>query len=86
MELTSKKQTAVVAISTVEAEYVALSKGHVMVIHFRNGLESMNQDPEHATVVFEHNTGAVSLSRSAKNHPAHQAHRCKISPCMSGLW
>ena len=35
VEWTAKKRT-VVAISTVEAEYVALSKGCVMVIHFRN--------------------------------------------------
>ena len=42
VDWTSKKQT-VVAISTVEAEYVALSKACVMVIHCRNLLQSMNE-------------------------------------------
>ena len=65
VEWTSKKQT-VVAISTVEAEYVALSKGCVMVI--RNLLESMNPKRQ-ATVAFEGKTGAVSLSRSVKITP-----------------
>ena len=58
----SKKQT-VVAIPTVEVEYVAMSKGCVMVLHFR--LESMNDKQEQATVMFEDHSGAVSLSRSA---------------------
>ena len=58
----SKKQT-VVAIPTVEVEYVAMSKGCVMVLHFR--LESMNGKQEQATVMFEDHSGAVSLSRSA---------------------
>ena len=64
----STKQT-VAAMSTVEAEYVAISKGCVMVLHFRNLLESMNEKQEQATVMFEENSGAVSLSRSAKRTP-----------------
>ena len=55
-----------VAISTVEAEYVAMSKACVMILHFRNLLESINEKQKQATVVFEDNSGAVSLSRSVK--------------------
>ena len=68
MDWRSTKQT-VAAMSTVEAEYVAISKGCVMVLHFRNLLESMNEKQEQATVMFEENSGAVSLSRSAKRTP-----------------
>ena len=65
MDWRSTKQT-VVAISTVEAEYVAMSKACVMILHFRNLLESINEKQKQATVVFEDNSGAVSLSRSVK--------------------
>ena len=68
MDWRSTKQT-VVAISTVEAEYVAMSKACVMILHFRNLLESINEKQKQATVVFEDNSGAVSLSRSAKITP-----------------
>ena len=64
----STKQT-VVAISTVEADYVAMSKACVMALHFRDLLESMNEKQEQATMMFEDNSGAVSLSRSAKITP-----------------
>ena len=40
-----------------------------MVLHFRNLLESTNEKQEQATVMFEDNSGAVSLSRSAKKTP-----------------
>ena len=43
-----------------------MSKACVMVLHFRNFLESINEKQEQATVMFEDNSGAVSLSRSAK--------------------
>ena len=68
MDWRSTKQT-VVAISTVEAEYVAMSKACVMILHFRNLLESINEKQKQATVVFDDNSGAVSLSRSAKITP-----------------
>ena len=41
----STKQT-VVTISTVEAEYDAMFKACVMVLHFRNLLESINENHE----------------------------------------
>ena len=56
----STKQT-VVAISTVEAEYVAMSKACLMILHFRNLLGSINEKQNQATVVFEDNSGAVSF-------------------------
>ena len=40
-----------------------------MVSHFRNLLESMNGKQEQATVMFEDNPGAGSLSRSATISP-----------------
>ena len=38
-------------------------------LHFRSLLESMNEKQEQATVMFEHNSGSVSFSRSAKITP-----------------
>ena len=64
----STKQT-VVAISTKKDEYVAMVKACGMVSHFRNLLESMNGKQEQATVMFEDNPGAGSLSRSATISP-----------------
>ena len=37
--------------------------------HFRNLLESIDEKQKQATVVFEDNSGAASLSRSAKITP-----------------
>ena len=51
MDWRSTKQT-VVAISTVEADYVAMSKACVMALHFRDLLESMNEKQEQATMMF----------------------------------
>ena len=59
----------VVAISTVGAEYVAMSKACLMVIHFRNLLTSINQQQVQATNIFEDNQGAVSLSKGSKITP-----------------
>ena len=64
----STKQT-MVATSRVEAEYVAMSKACVMVLHFRILFESMNEKQEQATVMFEDNSVVVSLSKSAKITP-----------------
>ncbi|CAB1096463.1 unnamed protein product [Ectocarpus sp. CCAP 1310/34] len=64
----SKKQT-VLAISTFEAEAVALSKACTIVIHFRNLLKSLNMKQEQPTVVFEDNTGTVAFAKGAKLTP-----------------
>lgn len=54
-----------VAISTVEAEYVALSKACVMILHFRHLIKTINEECD-TTIIFEDNSGAVALSRSSK--------------------
>ena len=64
----STKQT-VVAISTVEAEYVALSKACGIVLHFRHLMKTIRKEQKSATVVFEDNQDAVALSRSNKITP-----------------
>ena len=43
-----------------------MSKACVIILHFRNLLELNNKKQKQATVVFEDNSGAVSLSRSVK--------------------
>ena len=68
MDWRSTKQT-LVAISTVGAEHVAMYKACVIILHFRNLLESIHEKPKQATVVFEDNSGAVQLSRSASISP-----------------
>ena len=40
-----------------------------MVLQFWNSLESMIEEQEQATVMFDDNSGAVSLSRGAKVTP-----------------
>ncbi|CAB1115932.1 unnamed protein product [Ectocarpus sp. CCAP 1310/34] len=64
----SKKQT-VLAISTFEAEAVALSKACTIVIHFRNLLKSLNMKQEQPTVVFEDNAGTIAFAKGAKLTP-----------------
>ena len=61
----SVKQT-VAAISTVKAEYVALSKACTMILSFCHLMETTNEIQNEAMVVFEDNSGAVALSRSNK--------------------
>ena len=68
MDWMSTKHT-VVAISTVEAEFVAMLKACLMVIHFRNLFTSINQQQVQATNIFEDNQGAVSLSKGSKITP-----------------
>ena len=43
-----------------------MSKACVLILHFRNLFELINKKQKQATVVFEDNSGAVSLSRSVK--------------------
>ncbi|CAB1114048.1 unnamed protein product [Ectocarpus sp. CCAP 1310/34] len=58
VEWTSSKQT-VVATSSVEAEFVALSKGCNIIKYFRHLLDTINQTQEEATVVWKDNSGAL---------------------------
>ena len=59
----SVKQT-VVAVPTLESEYVALSKACLMILHPRHLLKTINSEQTRATVVFEDNVGAVPTSRT----------------------
>ena len=69
MDWRSVKQTAV-AISTVEAKYVALSKVCTMILYFRHLMETINDIQKKATIIFEDNSGEVAaLSRSNKITP-----------------
>ena len=61
----SQLQTVVV-ISSVEAEYVALSKVCTMILHLRHLLKTVSLEQEEATVIFEDNTGALKLCRNDK--------------------
>ncbi|CAB1115713.1 unnamed protein product [Ectocarpus sp. CCAP 1310/34] len=66
VERTSSKQT-VVTTSSVEAEFVALSKGCNIIKYFRQN--TINQTQEEATVVWEDNSGALKLTRSFRITP-----------------
>ena len=64
----SVKQT-VVAVSTLESEYVALSKACLMIIHLRYLLKTISSEQSETTLGFEDNLGAVTTSRSNKVTP-----------------
>ena len=66
MDWRSTKQT-LVAISTVGAEYVAMYKACVIILHFRNLLESIHEKPKQATVVFEDNSCLLYTSPSPRD-------------------
>lgn len=64
----SKKQHTL-ALSSTEAEYMALSACVQEGLWLRSALLSLNQTPPLPFVVQADNTGAVSLSTSPVNHP-----------------
>ena len=68
VDWTSGKQT-VVAVSTLESEYVALSKACLMIIHLRHLQKTISSEQSEATMGFEDNLGAVTASRSNKIKP-----------------
>ena len=61
----SVKQT-VVAVPTLESEYVALSKACLTILHLRHLLKTTSSEQTRATVVFEGNMGAVRTSRTSR--------------------
>ena len=63
----SKKQP-IVALSSTEAEYIALCSASQEVVWLRRLLHGVGQEQSGATVVFEDNQGAMSLSRNPKDH------------------
>lgn len=64
----SKKQ-AVIALSSTEAEYIALSSAAQEAIWLRRLLDSIHCTQKSGTVVFEDNQGAIALSSNPNNHP-----------------
>ena len=64
----SKKQP-IVALSSTEAEYVALCAAAQETIWLRNLLKDINILQPGATTLYEDNQGAIALSKNPKNHP-----------------
>ena len=62
------KRQSVVALSSTEAEYIALSMASQEAIWIRNLLESMNFKQEDATILFEDNQGSIALAKNPKDH------------------
>ena len=63
----SKKQP-IVALSTTEAEYIALCAATQEIVWLRRLLEGVDHAQGGATVVYEDNQGAMCLSRNPKDH------------------
>ena len=63
----SKKQ-ATVALSTAEAEYVALSAATQEVIWLRRLLTDVEVPPEGPTVIHEDNQGAIAMAKNPVGH------------------
>ena len=64
----SKKQS-VVALSSTEAEYVALCAASQEAVWMRRLLKDVGQGQSEATVIYEDNQGALALSHNPKHHP-----------------
>eukprot|EP00873_Tetraselmis_striata_P038903 jgi/Tetstr1/459167/TSEL_004613.t1 len=68
----NSKQQETTTLSTIEAEYVALSRAAQNTVHYTQLLQDIHQQQQGPTVVYEDNQGAVKL---AKNTMA--SHRTK---------
>ena len=56
------------ALLSTEAEYIALCSATQAVVWFRRLLHGVDQVQTDATVVYEDNQGAMSLSKNPKDH------------------
>ena len=63
----SKKQASI-ALSTAEAEYIALCATAQEVVWLRRLLSELGEDQEAATEVFEDNQGTIAMSKNPVNH------------------
>ena len=63
----SKKQS-VVALSTTEAEYVALCSATQEAVWLRRLLESLQEGQGKSITIFEDNQGAICLSKNPRDH------------------
>jgi hypothetical protein len=70
----TSKQHDVVALSTIEAEYVTLNRAAQIAVHFRH-LHNVRHHQHGPTNVYEDNEGAVKL---ANNKPPHRPKKLKI--------
>ncbi|MCP3662963.1 MAG: Ty1/Copia family ribonuclease HI [Gammaproteobacteria bacterium] len=62
------KRQAVVALSTAEAEYIALSTATPEVIWLRKLLKDLGQPPEGPTTLYEDNQGAIAIAQNPVAH------------------
>ena len=65
---TSKKQP-VVALSTTEAEYIALCLATQEAVWLRRLLASVGQNQKESTKIFEDNQGTIHISKNPRHHP-----------------
>jgi hypothetical protein len=74
------KQQEVVALSTTEVEYVAVSRAGQSAVHFRQLMRDVHQRQRGPTTVYEDNEGAVKLANnpmaSNKTKHIHIMHHC----------
>ena len=73
----SQRQT-IVTLSTVEAEYVALSKGGQECVYLRDLMSSAGFERAQATTMHEDNSGALKLANTDHYHPRTK-HWCQVS-------
>jgi hypothetical protein len=64
----SAKKQATVSLSTVEAEYVALTRGAKQAMWMHSFLEELNMPQARPATLYCDNTGAVALAKDAKGH------------------
>ncbi len=82
----ASKLQSQVALSTTEAEYIAMSQALRDIIPVMNLLQEMRErefqvicnEPYVYCKVFEDNSGALELARLPKLHPRNQAHECLL--------
>jgi len=82
----ASKLQSQVALSTTEAEYIAMSQALRDVIPVMNLLQEMRErefqvicnEPYVDCKVFEDFSGALELARLPKLHPRNQAHKCLL--------
>ena len=65
----SSKKQPIVALSSTEAEYIALCRAAQEAVWMRNLLSDVGFPQEDATLVREDNQGAMALARNPKDHP-----------------
>ncbi|CAB1120460.1 unnamed protein product [Ectocarpus sp. CCAP 1310/34] len=59
VDSTATKQT-VTAVSSAEAEYVAMSKACKIILYWRHLLKTINREQKESTILYEDSTGAMS--------------------------